>query len=68
MEKEKVRAALRICEYPEWALKDGELRRKRQLRKEAEKQKDVDQIEDRKSSNTQFCHTLRGDKEVTKSF
>ena len=43
---EKVRVALRISRYPEWALKDEELRGKRQLRKEEEKQKGIDQIED----------------------
>ena len=44
---EMVRAALRICAYPEWALKEGELRGKRQLRKEEEKGRD--QVEDGKS-------------------
>ena len=48
IEKEKVTEALRICGYPECALKKGELLRKRQLRNEQEKQKGADQVEDMK--------------------
>ena len=33
-EKEEVREALRICGYPEWALKEGEHRGKTMLKKE----------------------------------
>ena len=45
----KVRVALRTSGYPEWALKEEELRRKRKLRKEEVKHKGLDQVEDRKS-------------------
>ena len=40
---------MRICGCLEWSLKEGELRGKRQLRKEEETQKGSDQVEDRKS-------------------
>ena len=33
---------------PKWALKEGELRRKKQLRKEQEKQKSTDQGDEKK--------------------
>ena len=49
IEKEKVRAVLRMCGDPEWALKEGELRGKRQLRKEQEKQKGTEQVEKKMS-------------------
>ena len=46
MEKEKVRVEVRICWYPGWARKEGDLRWKRQLRNEKEIQKD--QVDDGK--------------------
>ena len=49
IEKEKVRGVLMICGYSKWGLKDGQLRGKRELRKEEEAiQKGSDQVEDRK--------------------
>ena len=39
---------MRTCGHPEWALKEGELREKRQLRKEQVKQKGTDQLEEKK--------------------
>ena len=33
--------------YPEWALKEGQLRGKKQLRKEQKKQKGTDQVEEK---------------------
>ena len=58
--EETVRAALRICGYPEWALKEGELRGKRQLRKAEKKQKVVNQIEVGKSKRYQVLPYVKG--------
>ena len=41
--------AMRICGYPEWSLKEEELSRKRQFRKEKETMKGLDQAEEKKS-------------------
>ena len=38
VEKEKVRAALRLCGYLEWALKEGEMKGKKKEKKKAEDQ------------------------------
>ena len=51
---------MRICKYPEWALKEGELRGKRQLRKEEEKQKGVDQKEGGKSKQYSVLPYIKG--------
>ena len=48
IKNENVRVALRTCGYPGWALKEDELRGKRQLRKEKEKQKGTHQVEEKK--------------------
>ena len=56
IKKEKVRAALRICGYAECDPKEGELRGKRYLRMEEEKQKGVDQKEGEKRKHaTDHC-------------
>ena len=39
---------MRTCGYPAWSLKEGELRGKRQLRKEQEKQQGTDKVEEKK--------------------
>ena len=46
--EKKVRVAWRTLGYLEWVLKEGELRGKRQMRKEQEKQKGTDQGEEKK--------------------
>ena len=55
-----MRAALRSCGYQEWALKEEELRGKRQLRKEHEKQKGSEQVEDRKSKQYAVLPCMKG--------
>ena len=60
IEKEKVTAALRLCGYPKWALKRGELRGKRQLRNVQEKQKGSDHVEDRKSKQCAVLPYIKG--------
>ena len=45
---------------PEWALKEGELRGKRQLRKEQEKQKGTDQVEEKKCKQYAVLPYMKG--------
>ena len=67
IEKEKVRTALRICRYPEWALKEEELRGKRQLMKEEETQKGSDQVEEKKNKQYVVLPYVKGVTEATES-
>ena len=60
IEKEKVRAPLKICVYPERALKGGKQRGKRQFRKDEEKQRGRDQIEDGKSKQYAVLPYMKG--------
>ena len=60
IKKEKVKVAFRICGYPEWALKEGELRGKRQLMKEEETQKGSDQVEGKKMRQYAVLPYMKG--------
>lgn len=60
IQKEMVRVTLEICGYPEWAMKEGELRGKRQLRNEEEIQKGSVPVEDKKRKHYAVLRYMKG--------
>ena len=60
IEKEKVKAPLEICAYLKRTLKGGKQRGKRQFRKDEEKQRGRDQIEDGKSKQYAVVPYMKG--------